>query len=103
VRQFDIVENLNSRTRSRYPLVVVLQHDTIAGIPTIVVAPLTPVSSTGALDRLHPIATVGGQTYRVIIEELAAVHRSSIGRMVTSLEHDRYALIRALDQLFTGI
>lgn len=102
MRQFDLVENLNARTRSRYPFTVVLQHDIVSGMPTVVVAPLTSASSVTELDRLHPAVTVNGQTYRVIVEELAAVHRSTVGHVIGSLEAERFAIIGALDRLFTG-
>ena len=103
MQQFDIVENLNPQTRSRYPFLVVLQHDRIHGLATLVVAPLTPVSALPALDRLHPKATVGRQSYRVVVEELAAVRSRTLGQTVGSLEGERYAIIAAIDLLFTGI
>jgi toxin CcdB len=103
VRQFDIVENLSVQTRSRYPFVVVLQHDRISGLSTLVVAPMIRVSALPQLDRLHPSVTLDLQSYRVVVEELAAVHRRTLGRIVGSLEGERYSIIAALDLLFTGI
>jgi hypothetical protein len=38
-----------------------------------------------------------------MVEELAAVHRRTLGRTVGSAELQRYELIAALDLLFTGI
>jgi toxin CcdB len=101
VRQFDIVENRNPRTRGRYPFAVVLQHDKIDGLATVVVAPLTLSSSTLPLDRLHPTTSLHGITYLVLVEELAAIHRSLLGMTVGSLEAERFAVIGALDRLFT--
>jgi hypothetical protein len=103
VRQFDLVENLNARTRGRYPLAVVLQHDSVDVGATIIVAPLTPISSLPQLDRLHPAVAVEQQHYRIIVEELAAVHRRTVGRIVSNIESERYAIVAALDMLFTGI
>ena len=37
------------------------------------------------------------------MEELAAIHRSLLGRTVGSAETQRDDIIRALDLLFTGI
>jgi len=70
---------------------------------TVVVAPLTRRSALAELDRLHPAATVDGQLFRVVVQEIAAVPRHTLGRTVGSLEMDRYTLIAALDLLFTGI
>ena len=103
MQQFDIAENLNQRTRSRYPFVVVLQHDRIDGLITVVVAPLTQVSALPELDRLHPTATFNRQSYRVIVEELAAVDRRTLGQIVGSMEAERCSIIAAIDLLFTGI
>ena len=89
MRQFDVVENLNELTHERYPFVVIRQHDRL--------------SATPALDRLHPAISLNGERYRVIIEELAGVHRQTLGATVGSLEAERYAIIAALDLLFTGI
>jgi hypothetical protein len=46
---------------------------------------------------------VSGRTYVVLVEQLAAVTRQTLGRVVAAAEKDRYAIIRALDLLFTGI
>jgi mRNA-degrading endonuclease toxin of MazEF toxin-antitoxin module len=103
VQQFDIVENLNPQTRSRYPFVVVLQHDRIHGLATLIVAPLTAASAVPELDRLHRKAVVGHQSYRVLVEELAAVRSRTLGQTVGSMESERYSIIAAIDLLFTGI
>jgi hypothetical protein len=39
----------------------------------------------------------------LITEELAAVHRRSLGRTVTSAEARRYQIIAAIDLCFTGV
>jgi hypothetical protein len=103
VRQFDVVENLNPAVRGRFPFVVVLQHDRIYGLSTVIVAPLTLASPVVPLDRLRPEVRVNGQRYRVLVEQLAAVHQRILGRTVGSLEEDRYSIIRAIDLVFTGI
>jgi toxin CcdB len=103
VQQFDIVRNANAASRRQYPYVVVLQHDRISGLPTLVVAPLARADKERALDRLHPLLSIEGQDYRVLIEELAAVRPATLGDVVGSVEGDRYALIATIDQLFTGL
>jgi toxin CcdB len=103
VRQFDVVENLNPATRGRFPFVVVLQHDRIYGLSTVIVAPLTPAAPVLPLDGLRSEVRVSGQRYRVLVEQLAAVRQPILGRAVGSLEDDRYSIIRAIDLVFTGI
>jgi hypothetical protein len=103
VRQYDIVENTNPLTRSRYPFLVVLQHDRVATAATVIVAPLTAISSALAKSRLHPPIAVAGRLFLIVTEELAAAHRRSLGRVVASAESERYVIIAALDLCFTGI
>jgi toxin CcdB len=103
VQQFDVVENLSPLTRVRYPFAVVLQHDRISTFTLLVVAPLTAASPSLARTRLDPSVNIGGREYVVIIEELAGVQRKTLGRVVGSVEADRYAIVAALDMLFTGI
>ncbi|HYA07117.1 MAG TPA: CcdB family protein [Xanthobacteraceae bacterium] len=102
-RQFDIVENLNVARRNHYPFLVVLQHDRVAALRSIIAAPLveTAVRLTGS--RLHPSITISGRTYVIVVEELAAVEPNSLGRVITSAESIRYEIIAAIDFLFTGI
>ena len=103
MQQFDIVENTNSLTRSRYPFVVVLQHDRVSSDSTVIVAPLTATNSALASSRLHPSINVAGRLFLLLTEELAAARRRSLGRIIASAESERYAIIAALDLCFTGI
>jgi mRNA-degrading endonuclease toxin of MazEF toxin-antitoxin module len=103
VQQFDIVENLNPVTRNRFPLAVVLQHDRVSTFSALVVAPLTAASPVLLGTRLHPMVDLSGRQFVVLVEELAAVARRTLGRVVGSAEPNRYAIVAALDLLFTGI
>jgi toxin CcdB len=103
VQQFDVLENLNPLTRRRYPFAVILQHDWVSTFALLVVAPLTPASPALTSTRLHPSVNVDGRDYIVLVEELAGVQRKMLGRAVGSAEPDRYAIIAAIDLLFTGI
>jgi hypothetical protein len=103
VLQFDIVENLNPITRRRFPLAIVLQHDRISAFSVVVVAPLTNATPDLLSTRLHPRVNFNGNDLAVIIEELAAVHVGTLGRVLGSAEAHRYAIVAALDHLFTGI
>jgi toxin CcdB len=102
-QQFDVVENRNSSTRNRYPYLVVLQHDRVGSVGTVVVAPLTESTAALRTSRLHPGLDISGRQFVVLIEELAAIRPHALGRFVTSIEENRYSLIAALDLLFTGI
>jgi toxin CcdB len=102
-RQFDIVENLNPATRSQYPYIVILQHDRMAFIRSVVAAPLVEWNSALANSRIHPSIAISGRRYVALIEQLAAVSPSVLGQHVGTVEPQRYEMIAALDLLFTGI
>jgi toxin CcdB len=103
VTQFDIVENVNPTTRSRYPFLLVLQHDRISSAATVIVAPLTPATPALASLQLHPSVSIGGRSFSLFTEELAAVQRRSLGSVVGSADSLRCAITAALDLCFTGI
>ena len=49
------------------------------------------------------MVNVAGQTYGIFIEDLAAVPRRTLGRVVGTAEEKRYEIVAAIDLLFTGI
>jgi toxin CcdB len=102
-QQFDIVENLNSARRAQYPFLVVLQHDRVAALRSVVAAPLTEATTALAGSRLHVPIAIAGRGYVILLEELAAIQTTSLGRVTASAESIRYEIIRAVDLLFTGI
>ena len=102
-QQFDLVENLDPDGRGQYPFLIVLQHDRVSSTTGVVVAPLVEASPALAGTRLHPRVAVAGRQYFVFIEDLAAIPKGTLGRVVGSAEPDRYSIVAALDLLFTGI
>jgi len=102
-QQFDLVENLDAAGRANYPFLLILQHDRVSSISGVVVAPVVAAAPALARTRLHPAVIVGDRRYLVFIEDLAAIPRSAIGRVVGSAEDERYAIVAALDLLFTGV
>ena len=102
-RQFDVAANLNPATRGHYPYLIVLQHDRLASLRSIVAAPLVEWTGTLEKSRLHPVVAVRGQRFVVFVEEMAAVPPSAFGEVVENVEADRYRIVAAIDLLFTGI
>jgi toxin CcdB len=101
--QFDIVENLNIRTRSQYPYLLVLQHERTSSVRARIVAPLTEWTDALANTRIHPTVYIESKRYVALIEHLAAVPRTAFGKTVGSSEPQRYEIVAALDLLFTGV
>jgi hypothetical protein len=64
---------------------------------------LTESSAVPKDMRLHPVIELDGHRYVMFTQELAAVPRQTLGRTVGSAERERYALVAAIDLLFTGV
>jgi toxin CcdB len=94
---------LNPASRSQYPFLLIVQHDRIASIRSVIVAPLTRSAAVAEVSQLHPVADIAAAPYVVVMEELAAVPKNALGKTVGSLEAKRYEIVRAIDLLFTGI
>jgi toxin CcdB len=101
--QFDIAQNLNNASRDAYPLLLVLQHDQIESLQSVIVAPLVPSIGGIGKSRLHPVVEISGRLYVVKMEDIAATPRGMIGTVVGSAIERRYDIIAALNLLFTGI
>jgi hypothetical protein len=101
--QFDLVENPNTARRRRYPFLLVLQHDRVSSVGSTVVAPVGEARSDMTGTRLHPSVELAGRQYVVFVEQLAAVPRQALGHVVGSAAPWRYAIVAAIDHLFTGI
>jgi len=60
LQQFDIVENRNSASRVQYPYLVILQHDRMAFIRSVIAAPLVAWTAALAGSRIHPSVDIAG-------------------------------------------
>ena len=100
--QFDVHEN-REKARSGAPLLLDLQSDFLASLPSRLVAPLRPPKAFPArIDRLHPFVMVGGKRYVLAMSEMAAVNRRVLGPKAGSLEQRRFDIINAMDFLISG-
>ena len=79
-----------------------VQSDHVSGLPTRVVVPLLPAAKAPVASELNPLLVIDGDRFALMTELLAAVPRRALGRPRHSLAHERDAITRALDLLFTG-
>jgi toxin CcdB len=79
-----------------------VQSDLTAGLPTRVVIPLLPAANAPIASEINPVFTIDDDRFALMTELLAAVPRRALGRVRHSLAHERDAITRALDLLFTG-
>jgi toxin CcdB len=100
--QFDVHENRDEGPNGA-SLLLDLQSDFLASLPSRLVAPLRSVKSFPTrIDRLHPLVTVGGKRYVLVMSELAAVSRRLLGPKVGSLESRRFDINKAMDFIISG-
>ncbi len=103
--QFDVYRNANPVSRSRIPYLLDVQAELLDAIATRVVVPLCDVQLLkGKLaERLNPTFQIEGRTVALVPPELAGVPRKTLGERVGNLSSERFAIIAALDLVFTGI
>ena len=103
IRQFDVFKN--PRDKTRFPFLLVVQHDLLDTLSVRVVVPLAPKASFGARTamRLNPVFTVDGTAVVMLTQMLGAVRASTLGKRVATLSAKRAEIIGALDVLFTGV
>jgi toxin CcdB len=104
IRQFDVVANPDPLEAEQRPYLVNFQSDLVHELTSVVVAPLVPRANIVGARRLNPIVTVEGKEFWIATHELFAIDRRILNsKPLANLEHDRDAMIGALDLLFTGI
>ncbi len=103
--QFDVYRNPNPNTRSRIPYLLDVQAGLLDALTTRVVAPLCePDLLKGRLaERLNPTFEVEGRSVVLLPPELAGVPRKALGECIGNLTNERFAIVAALDFVFTGI
>lgn len=102
MRQFDVFANPGA-ARDR-PYVIVLQHDWLDSLNSVVVAPLVRAAGRTPSPRLTPVVEIDGAQFLLSIAELAAIDRRRLGeKPVCNLETDRYRILGAIDLLFTAV
>src|SRR5262245_7288735 len=104
MNQFDIFRNPDRSERDTKPYLVVLQHNHMHLLPSLLVAPLVPAELTITMARLSPEAELEGRRFKLHIYDLATFSRRYFkAAAVGSLKAQRDAIVSALDMLFTGV
>jgi toxin CcdB len=103
--QFDVYRNTSPASRARYPLLLDVQSDLLAGLNTRTVVPLRPASSMKGrlLGRLTPVLHVEGKPYVMVTAQLASIAARLLGTKVDELAGQRQHVMAALDFLITGV
>lgn len=102
IRQFDICRLRKRTGGAAATLVVVLQHNELSDIATVIVAPLTRDLPAERRPRLHPWIDVPEGQAMLAVERMAAIDRREIAETVGSATKQADEIKRALDIAFYG-
>ena len=100
--QFDVFQNPRA---GMFPLLVDVQSELLSSLSTRVVVPMTTAKKLGRkpLSRLNPMVKLDATEYILVVQELAAIPVTALGKHVASLAAHRCDVIAALDLLITGV
>src|SRR5688572_19528847 len=103
--QFDVHQNRNEATKSRYPLLLDVQSDLLDPLVTRVVIPMVPATTarTRSMETLTPALKVGGKSFVLMTPQVAAISQRELGPAVGNFAEHRTRILAALDMLITVI
>jgi toxin CcdB len=103
VKQFDVFDNPNAKSRKSTPYIVVLQSEPATGPLTAIVAPLVRRTDAQADSRTVAPVQVDGEAFVVLFQAMAAISRHALGKPVANVAELRERMPRAIDYLFLGL
>ena len=98
--QFNVYENLNSRTNEEIPFLLDIQNDILKNLSTRVVIPL--VLNMQPAKILNPQFEINDLTVTMSTAELAGMSTRHLGSTICSVEDKRDEIISAVDFMITG-
>lgn len=98
--QFDIYENLNTRTNQEIPYLLDIQNNILKNLSTRVVVPL--VLNMKPAKILNPQFEIKSSLVTMSTAELAGISTDNLGSFVCSIEVKRDEIISAIDFMITG-
>lgn len=101
-RQFDVCRYPGASTANDAPYVCVLQSHYLAGMDTVIVAPLLRATVATTESQVAVPVAIEGIDYVLDLALLANIETRDVGAVVGSLIDHEFEIRRALDRLFTG-
>lgn len=102
MRQFDVAPNPDAGRRPAAPYLVILQSHLLYGLGTVVVAPMRRMAAVEGIGDIQAPVGFEGETYAVMVAELAHMPVRMLKESVGSVKADEDAIRGALSRLFTG-
>ncbi|MEX1196392.1 MAG: CcdB family protein [Pseudohongiellaceae bacterium] len=103
--QFAAYQNPNPASREQFPWLLDIQSNLLDDLRTTIVIPLSPSGSVSriTISRLNPVLDIGGDSFTAMVQDMAGVDRSQLGRELCDLSHYRVEIIAAVDFVLSGI
>ena len=102
IRQFDVCRLRKAKANDPATLVVVLQHDELADVATINVAPLIVGLPEEKRPRLHPWNDLPDGRAMLAVERMAGVDRRELAEPIGTAVKHANEIKHALDIAFYG-
>jgi toxin CcdB len=103
MKQFDIVKNKLPENKAQFPYLLVLQHEFLASLKGVVVAPLRLAVEGSRHEKLAPEIEMAGKVYVIVMPSLSSVQRKMLGDSVLNIAERRDDIVRAYDLIISGI
>lgn len=103
--QFTAYQNPNPASRRQYPYLLDIQSDLLDDLRTTIAVPLCPSGSVVSItiSKLNPVVDIEGTAYTVMVQDMAGVDRSQLGKKAYDLTRCRSEIVAAIDFMLSGI
>ena len=101
-RQFDVCRYPGQSTETDAPYVCVIQSHYLAGMDTVIVAPLLRADMAATNSQVTVPVSVDDENYALDLALMANIETRHLGAVVGNLLDHEFDIRRALDRLFTG-
>ena len=101
-RQFDVCRYPGHSTETDAPYVCVIQSHYLAGMDTVIVAPLLRADMAATNSQVTVPVSVDNENYALDLALMANIETRHLGDVVGNLLDHEFDIRRALDRLFTG-
>lgn len=103
--QFFAYQNPNPATREQFPCLLDIQSNLLHELRTTIIVPLSPSESVAdiTISKLNPTVEIDGDSYTAMVQDMAGMDRSQLGRELCDLTHYRSEIVSAVDFVLSGI
>lgn len=102
--QFDVHRDPFAAAAETVAYVIELQHDLFGSIDFVLLAPLAPRRIVARpISILNPVIKIAGDEYVLLTQQIVSVRRNVLREPTVNVAVERYAILRALDMMFTGV